>query len=158
VTVISKDARDYGALLGAPGLGALIDLAKPVCVLFVSMLHFMPEAEADAAVAAFRERIAPGSYLVISAGVGNERNIPARDQVQAAYGSDTVLTGRPPSEIAAYFGDFGLVPPGLVPVTEWPLDAPDGASLPMLRPLPAAPMKARMLAGIGRKPRAAHSP
>jgi S-adenosyl methyltransferase len=152
VTVISKDARDYGALLDGPELGALIDLAKPVCVLFVSVLHFMPEAEADAAVAAFRERMAPGSYLVISTGVGDEENASAREQVQAAYGTGTVLTGRPRAEIAAYFGDFGLVPPGLVPVTEWPLDAPDGASLPMLRPLPSAPLKAGMLAGIGRKP------
>ena len=151
VTVISKDARAYGALLDGPELGAFIDLAKPVCVLFVSMLHFMPEAEADAAVAAFRERMAPGSYLVISTGVGDEGNASAREQVQAAYGTGTVLTGRPRAEIAAYFGDFDLVPPGLVPVTEWPLDAPDGASLPMLRPLPSAPMKAGMLAGIGRK-------
>jgi S-adenosyl methyltransferase len=90
---------------------------------------------------------------VISAGVGDDANASAREQVQAAYGSGTVLTGRPRDEIAAYFGDLDLVPPGLVPVTEWPLDAPDGAStpLPMLRPLPSAPMKAGMLAGIGRK-------
>jgi S-adenosyl methyltransferase len=153
VTVISKNAREYRALLDGPELGAFIDLAKPVCVLFVSMLHFMPEADADAAVAAFRKRMAPGSYLVISAGVGDDANASAREQVQAAYGSGTVLTGRPRDEIAAYFGDLDLVPPGLVPVTEWPLDAPDGAStpLPMLRPLPSAPMKAGMLAGIGRK-------
>jgi S-adenosyl methyltransferase len=151
VTVISKDAREYEALLDGPELGAFIDLAKPVCVLFVSMLHFMPEAEADAAVAAFRERMAPGSYLVISTGVGDDGNASAREQVQAAYGTGTVLTGRPRAEIASYFGDFDLVPPGLVPVTEWPLDAPDGAPLPMLRPLPSAPMKAGMLAGIGRK-------
>lgn len=115
------------------------------------MLHFMPEAAADAAVAAFRARMAPGSYLVISTGVADDGNASAREQVQAAYGSGTVLTGRPRAEIAAYFGGFDLVPPGLVPVTEWPLDAPDGASLPILRPLPPAPMKAGMLAGIGYK-------
>jgi S-adenosyl methyltransferase len=149
VTVISKDAREYGALLDGPELGAFIDLTKPVCVLFVSMLHFMPEAEADAAVAAFRERMAPGSYLVISTGVANERNTSAEEQVQAAYGSDTVLTGRPPSEIAAYFGDFDLVPPGLVPVTEWPVDATDEPQFPVLRAVPSAPAKAAMLAGIG---------
>ena len=115
------------------------------------MLRRPVEIEADATVAAFRERMAPGSYLVISTGVVDEGNASARDQVQAAYGTGTVLTGRPPAQIATYFGDLDLVPPGLVPVTEWPLD---GASspLPMLRPLPSAPMKAGMLAGIGRKP------
>jgi len=151
VTVISKDAREYGALLDGPELDAFIDLTKPVCVLFVSMLHFMPEADADAVVGAFRERMAPGSYLVISTGVGNETNTQAGEQVQAAYGSGTVLTGRPPSEIAAYFGDFDLVPPGLVPVTEWPVDATDEPQFPALRAVPPAPTKASMLAGIGYK-------
>ena len=111
----------------------------------------MPEAAADAVVGAFRERMAPGSYLVISTGVGNETNTQAGEQVQAAYGSDTVLTGHPPSEIAAYFGDFDLVPPGLVPVTEWPVDATDEPRFPALRAVPSAPTKAGMLAGIGYK-------
>jgi hypothetical protein len=151
VAVLSEDARDYQAVLSAPELDGFIDLAAPVCVLFVSMLHFMAAAEADAAVAAFRERMAPGSYLVISAGVNNERNVPAGDQIRAAYGGRTVLTGRPPAEIAAYFGDFELVPPGLVSVTEWPLEAPGLSQQPYLRRVPAAPPRAGMLAGIGRK-------
>jgi hypothetical protein len=153
VAVISEDARDYQAVLSAPQLDGFIDLAEPVCVLFVSMLHFMTAAEADALVAAFRERMAPGSYLVISAGVSTERNIPAGAQIQAAYGDRTVLTGRPAAEIAAYFGDFYLVPPGIVPVTEWPLEAPGPAQQAQLRLVPAAPAKAGMLAGIGRKTR-----
>ena len=150
VTVINGDVRDYQAILQAPELSALIDLAEPVCVLFVSILHFLPAEAADAAVAAFRERMAPGSYLVISAGHGNDRNIPARDQIQAAYGSDTVLTGRSASEFASYFGDFELVPPGIVPITEWPLDTVDPQQPPPLR-LASAPTTAGMLAGIGRK-------
>jgi hypothetical protein len=143
LTVISGDARDAEAILADPQFGSLIDLDQPTCVLFVSMLHFLAPAQADAAVAAFRERLAPGSYLVISAGHGNELNRPTEGRVQAAYGSSTILSGRPASEIAAYFGDFELVPPGLVPVTDWPA----AASEP---PLP--PPKAGMLAAIGRKP------
>jgi hypothetical protein len=153
VSVIRADARDDQAILSALEEDGLIDLAQPVCVLFVSMLHFMAAAEADAVVAAFRKRIAPGSYLVISAGVSTERNIPVGDQIQAAYGERTTLTGRPAAEIAAYFGDFDLVPPGIVPVTDWPFDGPCAARRPMLRRVPAAPTKAGMLAGIGYKPR-----
>ena len=153
VTVLREDARDYQAIISALELGGFIDLAQPVCVLFVSMLHFMTAAEADAVVAAFRERVAPGSYLVISAGVTTDRNIPVGDQIQAAYGERTTLTGRPAAEIAAYFGDFDLVPPGIVPVTEWPLEGPGAAQRPVLRRVPAAPTKAGMLAGIGYKPR-----
>ncbi len=150
VTVISKDARDYAELLSGPELGVFIDMSQPVCALFVSMLHFMPADEADAAVAAFRERMAPGSYLVISVGASTERNVPVRDQIQSAYG-DRVLSGRSPAEIAALFGDFELVPPGIVPVTDWPLDSAGPSQPPLLRQVPSAPTKARMLAGIGRK-------
>ena len=153
VTVLREDARDHQAIISALELEGFIDLAQPVCVLFVSMLHFMTAAEADAVVAAFRERIALGSYLVISAGVTTDRNIPVGDQIQAAYGERTTLTGRPAAEIAAYFGDLDLVPPGIVSVTDWPLEGPAAAQRPVLRRVPAAPTKAGMLAGIGYKPR-----
>ncbi len=144
ITVVNADARDSAAILADPQLRSLIDMTRPVCVMFVSMLHFLTTAQADAAVATFREAMAPGSYLVISAGHGNERNIPAGGQIHAAFGRSTTLTGRPASEIAAYFGECELVPPGLVPVTDWPTVTPDA---------PLAPTKAGMLVGIGRKPR-----
>jgi hypothetical protein len=152
VRVISADARDYEAIFSAPELDGFIDLAEPVCVLFVSMLHFIPADEADAAVAAARKRMAPGSYLVISAGVETDTDPGVRDQVQAAFG-DTVLSARPAAEIAAWFDDFEMMPPGLVPVTEWPLDTPEAPQPPLLRHVRPVPAMAGMLAGIGRKPR-----
>jgi hypothetical protein len=147
VAVIEGDSRDPEAILARPELGALIDLSAPVCVLFVSTLHFLTAADADAVVAAFRARMAPGSYLVISHG---HNDGPPREQVSAAYGRSTVLTGRPAGEIAAYFDGFDLVPPGLVPVVEWPLAHPD-ARAPGPWGTNPAPLGARMLAAVGRK-------
>jgi uncharacterized SAM-dependent methyltransferase len=148
VIVIDGDVRKYEALLADLELGALIDLSEPACVLFVSMLHFLTADEADTVVAAFRERMASGSYLVISA--GHNKNQPVREQVQTAYGDTAVLTGRTAAEIVAYFDDFDLVPPGVVPVTEWPLE-PDAGQRPRNWQASPAPLKASMLAGIGRK-------
>jgi S-adenosyl methyltransferase len=150
VTVINGDVREYEAILSAPELAALIDFARPVCVLFVSILHFLPADVADAAVAAFRKRMAPGSYQVISAGHGNDRSLPVQDRIQAAYGADAVLTSRTATEFAAYFGDFELIPPGIMPITEWPFEAADPPQSPPLR-LVQAPTAAGMLAGIGRR-------
>jgi hypothetical protein len=97
--------------------------------------------------------MAPGSYLVLSAGCRDDSNLPAREGVESAYGARTVLSGRPPAEIAAYFGDLELVPPGLLPVTEWPVGAPapEGVQPGQGAQEPPAPMMLTMLAGIGRK-------
>ena len=144
VTVVNGDARDSAAILADPELNELLDLREPVCVLLVSVLHFMTPEQADAAAATFRERLAPGSCLVISAGHRSELHRPAEAPIQAAYGARTILAGRSVTEIAAFFGDFELVPPGLVPVTDWSGD-PSGP--------PPDLSQAAMLAGIGRKVR-----
>ncbi|HEV2256962.1 MAG TPA: SAM-dependent methyltransferase [Streptosporangiaceae bacterium] len=151
VTAVSGDARKYDAILSSLDCDTLIDFSEPVCVLFVSMLHFLSADEADAAVAAFRERMAPGSYLVISAGHDDGRNAAAQEQIQGAYGPRITPTGRSAAEIAAYFGDFDLVPPGLVPLTEWPLEVLEPSQARFLRPASPGPAKATMLAGIGHK-------
>jgi hypothetical protein len=143
VTIVHGDARDAGAILANPQLGSLINLAEPVCVLLVSVLHFLERAEADAAVALVRERIAPGSYLVISAGLTNEQNEQSDGLIQAAYTANTVLSGRPEAEIAAYFSGLDLMPPGLVPVTDWPTGTPGTRS---------GPLMAAIVAGVARKP------
>jgi O-methyltransferase involved in polyketide biosynthesis len=150
VITIEGDARDPEAILADPRLAKLIDLSRPVCVLLVSMLHFLTADQADAIVGAVSQRIVPGSYLVISQGAASG---PApRQGVQDAYGRQTVLTGRLAAEIAAYFDGFDLVPPGLVPVTSWPATEPD-AWLP--QPARPVPPQANMLAGVGRKRTAA---
>jgi hypothetical protein len=147
VVAIEGDARDPEAILAGPELAGVIDLAEPVCLLLVSMLHFLTAGEADTIVAAFGERMAPGSYLIISQ--GNTTTGP-QEGVQEAYGSRVTLTGRTPAEIAAYFDDFDLVPPGLVPVADWAAAQP-GAWPPPRRPAPSTSPQAGMLAGVGRK-------
>ncbi len=163
VIATEGDAREPAAILDDPALAGVIDLAEPVCVLLVSMLHFFTAEEADMIVGTVRERLVPGSYLIISQGNSNGgRN----DRVQNAYGRDVTLTGRTDAEIAAYFDGFDLVPPGLVPVTEWHAGEPDAqlsylprVPRPARLPQPAASSagsppgspQAGMLAGVGRK-------
>jgi hypothetical protein len=147
VIATEGDAREPEAILADPALAGVIDLTEPVCVLLVSMLHFFTADEADMIVGAFRQRMVPGSYLIISQGHANP--VP-REGIQNAYGSDITLTGRPAAEIAAYFDGFDLVPPGLVPVTEWPAAQPDAWLPPPQHAQPSSP-QAGMLAGVGRK-------
>ncbi len=147
VIAIEGDARDPEAILAGPALTAVIDLTEPVCLALVSMLHFFTADEADMIVGAFRQRMVPGSYLIISQGNASR---PPREAVQDAYGSGITLTGRTAADIAAYFDGFDLVPPGLVPVAEWPAAQPDAWPPPRQPAQPTSP-QAGMLAGVGRK-------
>lgn len=150
VIAAEGDVREPETILADPAVATVIDLAEPVCVLLVSVLHFVTASEADAIVGSLRARMVPGSYLIISQGNANPA-VPG-EPVRHVYGSGTTLTGRPAAEIAAYFDGFDLVPPGLVPVAGWSAAQPD-AWPPPRRCQSAQPPSAQagMLAAVGRK-------
>jgi O-methyltransferase involved in polyketide biosynthesis len=143
VTVIPGDMRQPDAILRSPDLRALIDLHQPVCVLLASVLHFVTPDEADAIVATFTETMAPGSYLILSAGTSTGTSPALIGRLQAAYQNTTVVTGRTEAEIAAYFTGLDLEPPGLVDVHTWRPGRPQ----PWLQPA-----SARILGAVARKP------
>jgi hypothetical protein len=98
----AADIRDPEAALASPGLRGLLDLGQPFCVLLASVLHFLPADEADAAVAAFRRLMIPGSYLVISAGTSTGTDPGLISRLQAAYDDTTPVTGRTAEEVSAW--------------------------------------------------------
>jgi S-adenosyl methyltransferase len=128
-------------LLADPALTMIVDSTMPVGVLLLSMLHFLTDAEADTAVAAIREWMPPGSYLVISAGTTTGTDPHLIRALQEAYGDSASVNGRAAGEIAAWFNGLTLVRPGLVDVWAWP-------TVSLHRPLSS---RARLLAGVGRK-------
>jgi O-methyltransferase involved in polyketide biosynthesis len=150
ITVVAGDIRDPTAVLASPALTGLIDMAEPVCILLVSILHFLSAQEADAAVAAFRERMATGSYLVISAGTSTGTDPELIRCLRSAYGEAALITGRTETEIAAWFDGLSLARPGLTDVWGW---RPDNFRQPKQPPSP----RVRFLAGVARKTHSAAS-
>ena len=142
VGVVPGDMRQPGAILNSPQLHRLIDLDEPVCVILASVLHFVPAAEADAIVAAFVAGMAPGSYLILSAGTSTGTDPVLIDRLAAAYQDAAVITSRTEAEIAAYFSGLQLEPPGLTDVWAW---RPD---VRLQRP----PSGARIIGAVARKP------
>jgi O-methyltransferase involved in polyketide biosynthesis len=139
VSVVAADIRDPEAALASPGLRGPLDLGQPFCVLLASVLHFLPADEADAAVAAFRRLMIPGSYLVISAGTSTGTDPGLISRLQAAYDDTTPVTGRTAEEVSAWFEGLTLAKPGLTDVWAWRPDDPQ-------RPREVAPSRARFLA------------
>jgi hypothetical protein len=143
IAVVPGDMRDPDAILGSPDLRALIDLQQPVCVVLASVLHFVTPAEADAAVGAFAAAMAPGSYLIVSAGTSTGTSPALIARLAAIYQGTTVVTGRTEAEIAAYLTGLDLEPPGLVDVWAWRPDTE------WYWPPPPS---ARVLGAVARKP------
>jgi SAM-dependent methyltransferase len=65
-TVVHADLRDPDAVLGDPAIRALLDLSRPIAVLMVAVLHFVPDEDDPAGlVARFRDAVPAGSYLAL---------------------------------------------------------------------------------------------
>jgi SAM-dependent methyltransferase len=151
---IRGDLRMPGALLASVGHTGLIDLTRPVGLLMVAVLHLLPDADTPAeATAALRDAVAPGSHLVISHLTSDRRVAQTAMLSSAVARRDRVsLVFRTRAEIAAFFGNFQLVPPGLVTVSEWRPDLAEHEARSVgsvsAGCLPASSL---YLAGIGRK-------
>jgi hypothetical protein len=151
-----RTAAIYGDLarpdeiLGDPEVRRLIDFDRPLAVLLVAVLHFVPdEASPAVCVAKLRDAMAPGSYLVISHMVMSPAHATghqplsdtARELGEARKGMSQG-GARSREEVAAFFGDMTLVEPGLVDAWSW---RPRGDSLV------ASSDVMSLLAGVARK-------
>jgi SAM-dependent methyltransferase len=151
VTVtVHGDIRDPGAVLTDPDLTRVLDLERPVGVVFGSVLSLVADADDPAAiVAAFVDAVVPGSYVVIShpsPGHGaQEAGVRAAARLYAD--STAPLTLREAGEVAGWFAGLDLVAPGVVPAPAWrPGNEERGG------------MNVPLLVGTGRVPRASSWP
>jgi len=145
VTVAEGDLRDPEAILSHPAVRTVIGFDRPVCLLLAAVLHFLEPAEADHAVGVLTAPLAPGSYLVLSAGTATGTDPALVERLRTAYAGASVVTARTEDEIRGWFTGFDLLPPGLVDARDWRA----GRARPGAARTRSA---ARFLAGTGRKP------
>lgn len=120
VAVLRADARDPDSILDHPVVTGLLDLERPVAVLLVGLLHFIPDAaDPIRMLGRYLGRVPSGSYLVISQVTKPERLTPEQQAASDRYQQTTPVALRTPAEIAAFFTGLDLVEPGLVDSFEW---------------------------------------
>jgi len=148
VKVLHADLRDPETVLEyAAGPGGL-DLARPVAVLIVSVLPFIPDEDDPAAVvAAYRDATVPGSFLALSHGT-NDYRPEAVGKVEDVY-SNTSQPGvfRTRAQVLEFFAGYELLEPGLVDAIGW-RPSPDDADRD---PLGGDVARYSLLGGVGRK-------
>ena len=78
VTAVAADLREPGAVLANPELRAVIDPARPVCVILGAVLHFLDAGTAREVTAGYARLIAAGSCLVISCAAYDDEALAKR--------------------------------------------------------------------------------
>jgi hypothetical protein len=118
-TYLEADLRDPDAIVR--GAARTLDVGRPVAVLLLAVLHFLPsDGDAAGIVAALAAGLAPGSFVAISHLTADF----APGQVASGVAAFNTLvpagiTARSHAEVTALFAGLSLVAPGVVPVTEW---------------------------------------
>jgi SAM-dependent methyltransferase len=106
-------------ILAEPKVRGLLDFDRPVALLLLNVLHFLPFDSVEPAVARLRDALAPGSLLAISHGtadLGGDDPTGITNVYAGAFGHMAMRTY---DQVAALFGDFDLVTPGIVDLPDW---------------------------------------
>ena len=146
-TYIEADLREPAAILASAELRETLDLGRPVALMLVAILHFVPgEGAALPLVRELLDALPSGSYLAATHFTTDY--LPAEERERyagmlAAGRSDVWPRDR--KEFEALFEGLELVPPGVALATEW---RPAGAA--STDGVDAS--RISMLAAVGRKP------
>jgi hypothetical protein len=130
--LIEADIRAPETILDHPVVREKLDFTQPIGLLLFSVLHHLNDSEDPAGVAAtLRAALPPGSHLAIMhfwdpAEEHPETSAKVREAERVFNESLGTGRWRRRTEIEAFFGDFELIEPGLVPLAEW---RPDGEAV-----------------------------
>jgi SAM-dependent methyltransferase len=125
--VVHADLRQPETVLSHPSVRQHLDFGKPVAVLMLSILHFISDDDdPPGIVAAVRDALAPGSYLVIGHVTHDDAPDSMVSGAVAAFAKTSAsIWPRTAAQIRRLFNGFDLVEPGLVPAHTWRPDPGD---------------------------------
>lgn len=121
---IHADLRHPHTILTHPTVTRLIDWTRPVGLLAVAVLHFIPDTDDPAGILThYRHTLPPGSYLALSHlthDTTSSRQTPAITTAADIY-RDTrqPLHFRSRTQLRHLLHSYTLIPPGIVPIPAW---------------------------------------
>jgi O-methyltransferase involved in polyketide biosynthesis len=116
VAAVHADLTEPETVLTDPNVRALIDLTKPTAIIMAAVLHFM-SAEAGAAVCAgYMSRAARGSWLIVSVGHYQDRDLADRVQQTGTYAR---FWNHGAADLASMLAGLELVAPGVSEARRW---------------------------------------
>jgi hypothetical protein len=122
---ISADLREPGQILADPAVRETLDFSRPVALMLVGILHFVPDQEQPARlVRTLLDALPSGSYLVASHATAEYDPQAERAALSAYRDAGVPFQFRSADEFAELaFAGLRMLEPGIVLVSEW---RPDG--------------------------------
>jgi hypothetical protein len=153
---IDADLHDVDAIMADPELRSTLDLERPVALLLIALLHFVPDSEDPKQIVdRMLAGLPAGSFLVLSHLTG-DFNPQAWSAISGIWERNGVaFQVRSEAEVARLFDGLEMVEPGLQVPTRWrpdlaPAPAPDADDAGPRSVPPDADVS--FYAGIARKP------
>jgi SAM-dependent methyltransferase len=142
--VVTADLRTPELLFEKVAALGLLDLDAPFAVLLSGVVHHLSDGDDPAGiVAAVRDRLSPGSYLLLSHFLDDGESRAYALELAFLHGGLGSGRFRTWKELGGYFDGLELVEPGLVYANDW---RPDEFTLA------ESPVRTLYAGGIGRKP------
>jgi O-methyltransferase involved in polyketide biosynthesis len=118
---IDADLREPEKILAAATAAGTLDFTKPLALMLVAVLHFLPDAERPAEiVSTLVDALPPGSFLVATHFTPEYDPKGAAEATRIYAEAGMPLQGRTGDELAELaFGGLTVVDPGLVLVSDW---------------------------------------
>jgi SAM-dependent methyltransferase len=143
VAFILADLREPEAILGDPTLASTLDLAQPVGLVLIGIMHHLRDQDDPRRIVqTLVDALAPGSYLVLSQTTPDFDPEAMRGLAAVSEQGGIPNVPRTFAETEPFFEGLELVDPGLVPIVAW-------------RPDPGTdqdPRSVYVYGGVARKP------
>ncbi|HYV81060.1 MAG TPA: SAM-dependent methyltransferase [Streptosporangiaceae bacterium] len=143
---IDADLRDIDAILGSADLQRTLDLSKPVGLLLIAVMHFIPDEDDPWTLAARLLAALPsGSYLALSHLTGDFDPAAWAGVVAVYRRSGVTMQVRPKPDVERFFAGLDLIDPGVVSLPQWRPDPSDVGR-------PPSDAAVSVYGGVARKP------
>ena len=127
VTMLQADLRDVDTVLNHPDTARLLDFTRPVGLLTVAIMHFIPDADDPAGILRrYRCALRGGGFHALSHGTADgEPTFDGNRTVRMYQQTNTPGVLRTADQVRELLADTELVEPGLTWTAQWRPDESD---------------------------------
>jgi S-adenosyl methyltransferase len=118
--IVDGDLRDPGAILGSAPVRRLIDFDKPVGLLLLGVVQYIPDSGDPAGlIADYVDRLAPGSAVALTHFTQDNNETEMAAAVELFSTTAAPMTPRRHPQVAALVTGLDLLPPGVEFTARW---------------------------------------